>query len=505
MVRLLVLSIACFAVLASGAVAADAPAALLKVGFAERDITPEIGSEVPGGYGKSFCRSIHDPCKVRAMVLDDGKRRVALVGIDAGFIWHQPVVEIRKLIQQKCGIPPEAVLVDTSHSHSSGPLGIVQPGQYDHASPLVRSLAYEKSACADADYLDRVKKQTVAAVCEANDRRGEARCGVDTGIEDKVAFNRRLRMKNGRTYTHPGKGNPDIVGYAGPTDPTVGVLGAWDKDGKLLGCVVHYTCHATTSPGGISANYIYYLEKTIRGCLDPDAVVVFLQGASGDVTQVDNLNRAARLSGERQAQFVGGRIGAEAVKVLLSMASGPMGPLDARSKTLQVKRRVPRPERVARCLELVRQDPSKVGRTDWAFAKEIVLLDAELAKRPTDAVEIQAIQVGPAVFLANPAELFCEYGLEIRKRSKFPFTFTVGYANGFVGYVGTEEAFGPHGGGYETRLTSASNLEPTAGRRMVETSLELSSQLAPGKAPTHREVPPYKRPKNYRPVPPELD
>ena len=76
---------------------------------------------------------------------------------------------------------------------------------------------------------------------------------------------------------------------AGPTDPEVGVIGAWDaRDGKLLGCVVNFACHATTSPGGISANYIYYLEKVIQGYYGKDAVVVFLNGASGDVTQVDN-------------------------------------------------------------------------------------------------------------------------------------------------------------------------------------------------------------------------
>lgn len=476
-----------------------------QAGFAEQDITPELGMEQPGGYGKSYHRSFHDPCKVRAAVFGDGTKRVAIVGLDGGFIWRAVVQAARQGIQEQCGILPEAVLVSASHSHSSGPLGIVQPGEYDQASPLVRSLAYEKSACADPRYLETVRQAIIAAVCEADASRVEARGGVGVGIEDQVAYNRRLRMKSGCTNTHPGQCHPEIVDYAGPTDPEVGVLGAWNRDGKLLGCIVNFACHATTSPGGISANYIYYLEKMIRGTMGPEAIVVFLPGASGDVTQVDNRSPYARPGGEEWAEIVGGRIGAEAVKVLLTMDRGPLLPLDARAKLLAVKRRVPRPERVQRCLDLVQKDPKTVGPTEWAFAKEIVLLDALLAKQPVAEVEVQAIQVGPAVFLANPAEMFCQYGLDMRARSRFKFTFPACLANGFNAYVPTEDAFGEHGGGYETRLTSCTNLEVTAGRQIVEASLELAKQMTPGAVPQRPLAPPFDASRSRSAVPPELD
>lgn len=487
------------------AIPAQPEPALLKVGFAERDITPELGMEQPGGYGKAYHRVFHDPCKVRAAVFDDGATRVAIVGIDALVIRRPSVEAARKAILNRCGIAPQAVLIGASHSHSSGPTGMILPGEYDHASALVRSLAYEKSSCADARYLERVEKQIVEAVCAANQARTEALCGAGTGIEDKAAFNRRFRMKNGLTWTHPGQNNPEIVEPAGPIDPTVGVLGVWDKQGKCLGCVVNYACHATTGPTGISANWIYHLERTIRGAMGQDAVVVFLQGACGDVTQVDNRNPYVQPGQDRWGEIVGCRVGAEAVKVLVSMPRGPLGPLDAKTELLRIKRRLPRPERVKKCLELVQQPPEKVSHTEWTFAKEIVLLDALVAKEPVKEVEVQAIQIGPVGILTNPAEYFCQLGLDIRAGSPFPITFPVELANDCVGYVPTEEAFGPHGGGYETRLTSYSNLEPTAGRQIVEACLRLARQMKPVPVPTPSKGPVVRTPWSYGNVPPELD
>ncbi len=457
--------------------------AVFRTGFAERDITPPIGSEAPGGYGKSYHRTIHDSCKVRAVVFDDGNKRVALVGLDALFIHRDTVNHVRKAIGKKTGLAEQAILLGASHSHSSGPMAGVMPGEYYHASKLVQKLAYEQSTCADAKYLQKIENAIVEAVCAAHDGRVKAHSGIGKGIERTVAFNRRFKMRGGGTVTHPGQRNPDILEPAGPVDPEVGVIGAWDAKGKLLGCVVNFACHATTSPGGISANYIHYLEKVIQGYYGKDAVVVFLNGASGDITQVNNQSPYRYPTGERWAQLVGARVGSEALKVLLSMEPRTLLPVDYRTKILKIKRRPPSPERMKQCLALVEKDPTKVGHTEWTFAKEIVLLDTLLKKTPVVEVEVQAVQVGPAVFLTTPAEYFCRFGLEQKAKSGFGFTFPVSLANGCVGYVPTEDAFGPAGGGYETRLTSYSNLEITAGSKMRDAGIELARQLRPGAVP----------------------
>lgn len=494
-----------------GAARGEESAAIFKAGFAERDVSPPIGAEQPGGYGKAYHRKFHDPCKARAAVFDDGKARVAIVGLDALFIRGETVREVRAAIEAKTGIPAGSILVSASHTHTGGPTGLFLPGEFADAPPLVRDMVEKETVGADPAYLEKVKAGIVDAVVEADSKRVPARGGAGYGLAEGVAFNRRFLMKQGHAMTHPGAGNPDIVEPAGPVDPQVGVLGAWDESGKMLGCIVNFACHCTTGPEGISADYVCYIEKTIRGLMGEDATVVFVPGMAGDVTQVDNrIPFQAKQFGEGSARFVGGTIGAEACKALVQMErhAGPLGPVVATGRVLHLKRRVPSPEHVAAALELV-QKPDKTGvdPTEWTFAKETVVLAERVKREPVVDAEVQAVQVGPAVFLTSPAEYFCQYGLDLKAGSKFPITFPVSLANDVVGYVPHETALDPQtGGGYETRLTSYSNLEPTAGRQITDALLDLASKLTPAAAPKAPGLPPFNgRPWTYGDRRPQLD
>ena len=482
----------------------------LQAAFEERDITPEIGMEQPGGYGKSFHRSLHDPCKARIAVFanpsETAREYAVVVSLDALIVRRQTVLSVRDQIEKATGIPQDRILIHATHSHSSGPTGMILPGEYDQADEFIQDLAYNKSSCADAKYLETVEKQIVDGVVTAWKKLAPSKFAVGRGHEDTVAHNRRFFMKSGLTVTHPRPGNPDIVKVAGPTDPEVGVLAVWNEQGKMSGCIVNYVCHATASPGGISANYIYYVEKVIQGMFGDVVVVVFIAGASGDVTQVDNLTTVVPKSGEASSALVGGRIGAEAVKVMLNMTPGTECMLDSRQTVLKIPRRAPRREHLEEARSLIEQDPQTVGAANWTFAKETLLLEARLKTEPVADVEVQALQIGPVVIVTNPAEYFCEYGLQIKEGSPFAYTFIASLSNGCVGYVPTLASFGEHGGGYETRLSSYSNLEITAGDQIRDTGIALANELKPGAVPEPKPIPNFQGPAwSYGDVPPQVD
>ncbi|MEM2885307.1 MAG: hypothetical protein QXF24_04375 [Thermoproteota archaeon] len=456
----------------------------MKVGFAEVDITPPLGSEVPGGFGKAYSQDVHDRLHVKAAVFENDGIRVALVGVDALSLKASTVGAGRKIAGDLAGMPPGHVMVAATHTHEGGPAVDWAGGiELFSGSPnfgLVKRLL-DTAVVADKNYISFLSRQIGSAVALADKRKVEARCAVGVGKEQSVSFNRRFKMKDGRQATHPGKGNPDILGPAGPIDPDVGVLSAWGLDGKFLGCVVNFACHCTTGPPGTSADWPYYLDKTVRGAMGGNPTVVFLNGACGDVTQVDNMSTREPEFGEKWARRVGQKVGAEVLKVIADAEPGELRPLGAAQEIINLETRKVPPDRLRSAHELIESDPKADYR--WYFARDAILLNERNRFEPSVPCEIQAIQIGPVVFVSNPAELFCQLGLEIKAASNFPYTFVVELANGCVGYVPTEEAMGPRGGGYEVRMGMHSKLVPSAGRKIVEASIELLRKLNPGVKP----------------------
>ncbi len=449
----------------------------MKAGFFASKITPSIGVESPGSYGKCYVSSIEADLFATAVVFDNGEKTIALVGVDTAFVDETAVRKIQELVMQKCPIPLENIIIGASHTHSGGAVCGMN-GLYDNlpegAPDIIKKLVSE-SLCPDPAYRKYFIKQTADTIIKAWKKRGEVKLSVDSAHEDTYVFNRRYKMKYGRVVTNPGRFNLNIDEPAGPTDPEVGVLGIWRDDNTLLGCVVNYACHGTCGGnGGVHPDWIRFLRETIEKHY-PGSKTVFLNGASGDINHI-NPQWERRDSGEAASRRVGTAVGAAVLKVLADTDKADYNQLAAKCEQLIIPRRKPSQKKLAEALKIIEENSDKTDG-DWMFARERVIYDYLYKQESSIAVPISLLQIGPALYAANPAELFCELGLRLKNSINLSPTWVVALANGHVGYVPTKESFAADGGGYETILTSYANLDINAGNMIVEKTLKIAQNF----------------------------
>src|SRR5437870_5307514 len=90
----------------------------LRAGAARVAITPPIGGRMQSGAPDRFATCILDELYARALVLDDGAVRLALVTADVIGFEPESTARLRLLVQESTGIPPSHVMFCPSHTHS---------------------------------------------------------------------------------------------------------------------------------------------------------------------------------------------------------------------------------------------------------------------------------------------------------------------------------------------------------------------------------------------------
>jgi hypothetical protein len=435
---------------------------MLQIGFGEGDITPPAGAEMPGGFFKRTGKGAAEKLLAAACVIHDGSSTIALVGIDALFAPRALVETARRQIQKETSIPGENVLIGASHTHTGG--------------PVVSALG----SAAATDYLEKCAHEIAGAVNRAWHSLHSGSLGIGTGTESSISYSRRFLMRDGREITHPGKpGTPhhqDIVCPAGPIDPDVGVLAVRGPRGKISGVVVNFACHNTVMGGDyFTADYVGYLRKHLRTHYGETTPVVFLLGACGDITQVDNRS-TAREFGAEQGDLMGLKLASEAIRTIDRMAWLNDASLAAAVESVLIPIR-PEPDPDAE------RPPYGLGSgtgVEQRYADERKLVAEERRREPRLACEVQALRIGSLGIVTNGAEYFCEYALRIKKASPLQSTWFVSLANDYIGYVPTAQAF--VAGGYEPRTARSSKLAIEAGQRLAETALKTLGKVMNTKA-----------------------
>lgn len=409
----------------------------IKIGCGESIISPGLGVLMAGYFEERKSTAIHDDLYAKAIMFDDGNDVAGLLCCDIICIFVDEVVKIRQIIAEKTGIKGENVLICGTHTHTG---------------PQTRGFRINPDEKPTIQWLEGFPERAAQAVIKAMGNLEPCQITGGTSLEDRIAFNRRYRMKDGTVQTNPGNRNPNIIEPAGPIDPEVGII-SFKNNGKIKAIYVNYSCHLDNVGGTeISADYPGYLSARLQERLTDKPFVLYTNGACGDINHIDVRSPYHR-KGHEHSRWMGETLAGDACEALKN------------TKPLS-------------------------GEIVKSASKVIQLPMKEDADKKIGQAEIQAIRVGDIGFVGIPAEYFVELQLDIKKRSPFQRTFVSELANGWVGYIPTKKAFEENmkdvpsdpmksfdHKGYEVRSALSRGFLPGVGEIMADTAVELLKAL----------------------------
>lgn len=445
----------------------------LSVGSAAVDITPPLTIPYLGYVPRhAYFQGVHDPLYAKALVADDGERRVAIVVADSiGFARgimgpdRDFIAEVRERIRGRCGIPPDHTMIAATHAHSTP------------ETAGIRRLTDHPGA---AEWLEVLGDQMASAVAMADRNRVPTRVKGAVGSAEGIGWSRRIVGKNGGIHQWINRPADDRIADWGAVDHEVVVVFFERLDGGPSTVCVHFACHPVTVQVQplVSADFpgaaMTFVERSGVGA----ACCLYLQGASGSINPVRSTTDFADV--ERYGRTLAG----EVIKQLgvLSAPDHPVAPngVRAASKTVLVpSRELPSPGEIEaehrRCEDAARDAATEEER--MRRARNLLQVTERLERvRRGDApvqAEVQAIRIGDTILVGIPGEPFAELGLALKER--VPRALCVGYANDWLGYIAPPDAF--EQGGYEVSLGTWAIVGPDAFGGILETAQELVEEV----------------------------
>ncbi len=403
--------------------AADAPPQF-KAGVASRDITPQAAMPM-WGYGDRHALQsvgILDPLYAKAVVLDVGTSKIAIVGMDMGRSPRPDSMDkIRAAVLDRAGV--NYVMLVGSHTHHGPVLELKDEpgkgqGKYDDA----------------IKYVGWLDDQLIDCIVEASKNVQDARIGW--GSKD-VAYNR-----NRHTKLEPK-----------PRETELAVVRIDDTQGKPIAVLVNFAAHPTNIPGEIlkySAEYPGAMRKVVEG--EMDTFCAFLQGAAGDMScnkpeDADDYEKFGALLGREVVEIARG-IETKAPATPNIQCVDQDFTFDTR---LDFKNAfIAKGFESAFFPELAHAFMDWVGDNKFTAHLTTVMLNNELA------------------LVGASGEFFCNHSIRLKERSRAPKTLFFGYCNGHNMYFPTIEAAAE--GGYGGDAT-VSWVELGAGEQMMNAAL----------------------------------
>ena len=461
------------------ATAATAPAALavqaprrprvLRAGAATAKITPDMDVTLDGPIMRlGLPKAVHDDLHARAIVLDDGTTRIAIVICDSTMIGPEVNEAAKRLIGDRTGLPTNCVLIAATHSHM--------------AIRMIGSIARRRPE--NAKYHSYASRQIAEAVVRAVKNLAPAKVGWGVAPKPEYCENRRWLMKPGALGPNPfgelgdraamhGRPAKDRIRTTGTIDPGLSILSVQHADGRPLAMLANYSVHyGGMVRGNVSADYFGFFAARMSELLDrkddrPPFVAMMSNGTSGDI------NRAPGGDFEGMKK-VGHGVAATAMEVYRKIEHRADVTLAAEASKLELGVRRPDAERIAWARAVQAGTWNKPAHK-W---RDVYAHNAlQLAEYPpTVKLPLAAFRIGELGIAACPCETFAETGLAIKAGSPLKPTFTIGLANGYAGYLPPPAQHKL--GGYATWPAESSYLEVQAEPKIRAEILRLLKNVA---------------------------
>jgi hypothetical protein len=417
-------------VLVLSALSIEAAEASLRAGAARVDITPEE-TKLPNGF-----EGINDRIFVRAIVVDDGSTRAALVTVDAGAITTDTWSQVSGQAEKQLRIPVNHLLLTATHTHSV-PFG------------------------SNRDLAPRITQ----AVSQAVEQLQPVRMAYGTGVS-YINVNRNLiDPKTHRWWEGPN--------YSGISDKTVAVIRFETLDGRPVAVYYNYAVHAVLNGqlDQISGDIPGAASRYIEDALDDAAIAVWSTGAAGDQNPIyfqqtyalreirikdhatrgidisnamppggQGLNKrdpkVAKLMNQQRQMTVsmGQMLGEEVLHVMRSNLERPV-----------TTAKIAGAQKIVSCPGRKRTDTGRAG-----YAGTYV--DADPIP-----IRLSLLKLGDVALGGVNAEVFTAIALRVKRESPLKHTMMVTLTNVMArsGYIPNDAAFG-----YETFEVVSSNLKP---------------------------------------------
>ncbi len=430
--------------------AADAPrAGQLHVGWATVDITPSAPVVLDGSGYKRVTKEVEDPVTATVLAVEtrDGDQvldQAIMVTFDLVRMTQEVHEGLQRVAAEKLkDFDSKKLFCGVTHTHCGPSISYARtgPGQlYD--------ISDRTDVMTPQQYILFLYEKVGAGVVQA--WQGRKPAGISWGLGHAVVgFNRRLSYSDGSAIMGVDTARADFSHVEGYEDHAVEMLFFWDPEQKLTGMLVNIACPSQVGRKAISADFWHQIRQGIQEKHGPQIHIYAQCAAAGDQCPADIIrSKAEKVMLERRKISLKQELANRVIRAVED--AWPYAQADIQTRLAfghcVVKTEIPNKN----SFNEARWMPSKV------------------------AVEIHALRLGDVAMATNPFELFLDYGIQIKGRSKGVLTLISQLSCDHHGYLPTRRAVA--GGDY-----SAVNHEvgPRGGAALVEETVRAINSLWP--------------------------